>query len=156
MLSDMPDTNVFYLTGKREDVTVGTYRRDKKTFGSNIHTLFLDSFFLEQEGTIGAFAEEKINQVAAKLFTDQSRDTNKNDTRWDDRDTKILQMIGDDLIQNRLVSQYNLRNEREDSLTYHKVTYEQVDAIDETIALLERQIEEMQNTVDRLKNSRRR
>lgn len=59
LLGDIPANNVIYL-GENESNGV------RNTFGQNIHTILKDSFFLAN-GTLGAFAADKINNTAEKL-----------------------------------------------------------------------------------------
>lgn len=59
-LSDMPSKNVFYLE-KREGVTKFADRK-LGTFAANISDLLSDSFFVE-DGLIGDFAKNKINEI---------------------------------------------------------------------------------------------
>lgn len=97
ILSDIPGENVRYLEmGK--NISVKNCMRNIKTFGSNIHTLFLDAFFLSNTGTIGSFADAKINEVADILLT--GRDCNKDEV------SKIIGYIGDELVADRLQEMY--------------------------------------------------
>jgi energy-coupling factor transporter ATP-binding protein EcfA2 len=61
LLGDIPSNNVIYL-GNNENKSNGV----RNTFGQNIHTILKDSFFLAN-GTLGAFAADKINNTADKL-----------------------------------------------------------------------------------------
>lgn len=62
ILSDIPHRNVLKLrTGKSEP-----FNDEVKTFGSNIHEMLTDSFFLD-ENLIGAFAETKIKECLTAL-----------------------------------------------------------------------------------------
>lgn len=68
-LSDIPNYNVAYL--KRDLTGDGSriFTADtnlKKTFGANIHSLMIDSFFL-QNGLMGRFAKNKIKQMIADI-----------------------------------------------------------------------------------------
>lgn len=63
LLGDIPANNVIYL-GDNESQNVSNVVRN--TFGQNIHTILKDSFFLAN-GTLGAFAADKINNTADKL-----------------------------------------------------------------------------------------
>ena len=67
MLSDFPSNSVLYLKNKQGKVDA-MIQEDTKTFGCNIHSLFLNSFFLSKDGTMGANAEEKINHLAEILY----------------------------------------------------------------------------------------
>jgi hypothetical protein len=61
LLGDIPSNNVIYL-GNNKNKSNG----ERNTFGQNIHTILKDSFFLAN-GTLGAFAADKINNTADKL-----------------------------------------------------------------------------------------
>lgn len=63
LLSDIPDYSVTYVD------KMSIKELSKKTFASNIHGLFLDSFFLDQDGVIGEYAKTKVNQLAKELET---------------------------------------------------------------------------------------
>ena len=65
LIGDIPKNNVSYLS---KDTASGQI----ETFGQNIHLILKDSFFLSQ-GTVGAFAEEKINSTAKTLLVLISR-----------------------------------------------------------------------------------
>jgi len=66
ILSDLPSQNVLRLRrnddGKSEPKT-----SDIQTFGANIYDLFRDSFFMEN-GFIGKFAKEKIEELLKELY----------------------------------------------------------------------------------------
>ena len=59
LIGDCPKRCVTYLGDIADSGKI-------ETFGQNIHQILRDSFFLHN-GTIGAFAERKINQAAVKL-----------------------------------------------------------------------------------------
>ena len=100
MLSDFPKDNVLYLW-KKDDMGYAR-KRNIRTFGNNIHTLFLDSFFLDKVGTMGAFAEKKINNLASSLNSpDRGHVLNE------------IELIGDDIIRNRLYQMYQKNNVKE-------------------------------------------
>ncbi|MES2826757.1 MAG: AAA family ATPase [Bacteroidota bacterium] len=62
ILSDIPHRNVLKL----KDGNPVTFDDEARTFGSNIHEMLTDSFFLDQN-LIGAFAERKIQNCLKKL-----------------------------------------------------------------------------------------
>lgn len=62
LLGDIPKNNVCYLTTDPRAANVDQI----ETFGQNIHQILKNSFFLSN-GTVGAFAEEKINVTAIRL-----------------------------------------------------------------------------------------
>ena len=75
LLGDMPGQSILYLRADYETGKVYVTKREQGTFGQNIHLLLRDSFFLEQ-GTMGAFAQKKINGLFIKL-TDIETKLNK-------------------------------------------------------------------------------
>lgn len=62
ILSDIPHRNVLKLRAGKAD----PFNNEAKTFGSNIHEMLTDSFFLD-ENLIGAFAETKIKECLTAL-----------------------------------------------------------------------------------------
>jgi predicted ATP-binding protein involved in virulence len=61
ILSDIPSQNVLRLKDGKP------YEEPQKgTFGANVHDLLHDSFFME-DGFMGKFAEEKINEVIKRI-----------------------------------------------------------------------------------------
>ena len=82
LLGDIPKSNVTYLRGKESLV----YEEKPETFGQNIHQILKDGFFLSN-GTVGAFAAEKINSTAKKL-QDITDNLKKNGIPMDDQGKK--------------------------------------------------------------------
>lgn len=67
LLSDVPQQNVIYLKYNPEKhCTMVDDSVHAGTFGQNIYLLFKDSFFLEK-GTIGLFAQRKMNELVHNL-----------------------------------------------------------------------------------------
>lgn len=102
MLSDFPPNSILYLKRTRRG-KVSYIQKEKKTFGCNVHSLYLDAFFLEEEGTMGAFAEQKINELAEKLI-------------WKyecikggdyERTRKMIDYIGEGIIRKKLEEELN-------------------------------------------------
>jgi predicted ATPase len=147
MLSDFPRDNVIYLD-KNIDLLTQDFKRNIKTFGNNIHTLFLDSFFLSDEGTVGAFAEMKINEIAHELIEGKVYDSDKNIL-------KMINYVGDDLVHNKLMEFYNMNM---DTPYIETVDYiNNVDTIDTTIGVLRSQIEQLRSTIaelEKIKNDK--
>lgn len=137
MLSDFPRNNVLYLWKDKEKSYA--QKRDIKTFGNNIHTLFLDSFFLDKAGTMGAFAEKKINEIA--YFLNNNIDVENEDV------LKIINNIGDDLIRNKLLQIYNSKIYIEEEIEPEKPDET---IIDRTINLVKKQIESLESTLSEL------
>lgn len=102
MLSDFPPNSILYLDKERGG-KVSYIQKEKKTFGCNVHSLYLDAFFLEEEGTMGAFAEQKINEMAEKLLR-KSGSLEKDEY---DRMRKMIDYIGEGLIRKKLEEELN-------------------------------------------------
>lgn len=136
MLSDIPRTHVLYLRNNGKEIVAE--QRNVRTFGSNIHNLFLDAFFLE-EGTMGAFAEQKINGTARLLqgFDGQI----SGETR------SLVEEIGDDVIRGKLWQMCQVSPPRE-RLRLEKGTLE------ETIRLLRSQVERLEAGIRELEHMR--
>ena len=137
MLSDFPKNNVLYLW--KDEERSYAEKRDIKTFGNNIHTLFMDSFFLNDVGTMGAFAEKKINAIAGDLKNDKIINTEKT--------LRIIDNIGDDIIRNKLLQMCSGKAHIEE-----KTRQEKPDEtiINSTINLIKSQIKNLESTIDEL------
>ena len=98
LLSDFPSQNVLYLKQNKDEKSgiKGEKNIARRTFGCNIHTLFLDSFFLEDEGTMGRFAEIQINKLIDNLLH------NKENKNINDEIIQYVECIGDELIRGKL------------------------------------------------------
>ena len=117
ILSDLPKENVIFLKdGKQVDVDI------EQTFGANIHTLLSHGFFMEN-GLMGEFAKEKINQVYNFIT---KRDTNFIKTKKEAQD--IINLIGEPLIKRQLQKLFDDTFEK-NSLT-----------LDDEIELLEKKL----------------
>ncbi|QKJ22304.1 AAA family ATPase [Poseidonibacter lekithochrous] len=90
ILSDLPKENVIFLKDGRQIYP------EIETFGSNIHTLLSHGFFMEN-GHMGDFAKEKINQ-AYNFIT--KRDTSYLKSLKEVQD--IINIIGEPLIKKQL------------------------------------------------------
>lgn len=67
LLGDVPQQNVIYLKFDAKSRCTGPDTSEHSgTFGQNIHLLFKDSFFLNH-GTLGLFAQGKINGLLKKI-----------------------------------------------------------------------------------------
>lgn len=146
MLSDFPKSNVLYL---QEGKVSSHIDEDKKvsTFGNNIHSLFLNSFFLEDEGTMGAFAEKKINDILKQLKSGEKI------VDEDQKIYKIINNIGDELIHNQLLKLYIKNQKREDIIRIADQKGKKID-IDDSISVLRSQVEELRNIIERLEKLR--
>ncbi len=103
-VSDLPNANIIFLEkGDQKAIIKDSLDDRKPTFAANIHSLLADSFFMKN-GTIGAFAFEKINQVITMLEGTQDEIRENNELI-----EKMILMIGETVIRTKLLS---MRNER--------------------------------------------
>jgi predicted ATP-binding protein involved in virulence len=125
ILSDIPKKNIIFLKdGKNVSDKVVI-----DTFGANIHTLLSHGFFME-DGLMGEFAKDKINEVIELL--NQKSLTDKEIDFCED----IISIIGEPMIKNQLQKMLDSKRLRK------------VDKID----IMEKQIEALQNEIKDLKN----
>ncbi|WIM37966.1 AAA family ATPase [Paenibacillus sp. PK4536] len=103
LLSDLHTNQIIALdTNKEKKVVIKSNL--EKTFASNIHTLFSDSFFMET--TIGEFARQKINFLIKRLNDDNSN-KDKKLSENEKRDFKyIIELMGEPLIALKLNEMY--------------------------------------------------
>jgi len=104
LTSDLPEDNIVFLKKNRDRHCEVQKPEDlSKTFGANIHSLFRNSFFLDN-GLMGEFAKEKINKVIKELNEKNVKDfsdNKKKELRF------IIQQIGEPLIQRKLQQMYD-------------------------------------------------
>lgn len=93
LLSDLTADQVILLRRKKGATVIEPSNRFR-TFGSNIHQLFADSFFME-EGTIGEFATTILDRLADDLQNENKKCDEK-------RSLNLIEAVGDPLIQDRL------------------------------------------------------
>lgn len=139
MLSDFPMGNVLYLD-EGKIISRLSAQRKNSTFGNNIHTLFLDSFFLNNIGTMGAFAQKKINEILRMLRSEE---------RIDDKDKRILktiECIGDNLIKDKLLELYDKNQGLSNSEEKMQLSLDE-QTIDNTITVLKRQVDELNRSI---------
>lgn len=93
VLSDIPASNILAL---KKD---GTAIKDIQSFGSNIHDMLKDSFFL-QSGWIGNFAKEHIRRIIEKL--------KKGELGKEDRDKlhRNIMLIDEPVMRTMLLEKY--------------------------------------------------
>lgn len=103
ILSDMPQENVILLD-KNGDTGLCEIKQSKtKTFGSNIHTLFANSFFMQS--TIGQFADKKIKEAAKFLQNKDSEFKNISEVK------QFIKLIDNNNIFAKILSSmYELKN----------------------------------------------
>ena len=132
LLSDFPEENVLYLKNKK------VIEKSNKTFGCNIYKMFMDSFFLNENGMIGEFAYNKIEALSRKLL-------NKNEILTE-TDRKIIQYIGDDIIQKQLLR----LNEKKESRKTQTYRTSDKSSIENTINWLKKQCLQTENIIRQL------
>ncbi|MDY0142023.1 MAG: AAA family ATPase [Bacteroidales bacterium] len=96
MLSDLPKENVIFLEKEKWLCKVLDPSEKQQTFGSNIHTLYTDSFILN--GLMGCFAEEKIKDVIEII---KAKDSDKAEYALN-----MINMIGESLVKDRLLKMH--------------------------------------------------
>jgi predicted ATP-dependent endonuclease of OLD family len=113
ILSDLPKSNIVFMEKDKSGkaiVVPGVQKQN--TFGANIHTLLSDAFFLK-DGLVGAFAKEKINKVIKQLNAaiQPKKDSSKGEQIYDQEEQekirKIIDMIGEPIIQQKLNMMYD-------------------------------------------------
>jgi predicted ATP-binding protein involved in virulence len=91
ILSDIPADNIIFL---------GATETDIKTFGSNIHTLLSESFFLK-DSFMGEYAKETISDLINFLIGE------KFNLKWDvNTSAQAIHVIGEPLLKSRLLEIY--------------------------------------------------
>lgn len=103
-LSDIPNTAISYMK-KQEDGNIHVYKhndieRPSKSFGANITDLLADSFFVE-DGLIGDFAKEKINETI-KWLNDENRNESMKNYHF-----KLIKLIDEPIVQRKLSEMYD-------------------------------------------------
>ncbi|WP_134703796.1 AAA family ATPase [Ammoniphilus sp. YIM 78166] len=125
ILSDLPRSHVIFLKKDAEGRTVvAGLEEHKQTFAANIHTLLVDSFFM-QNGLSGEFAKEKINRLIE--FIINSSRSQLIEKRHEVE--KMINIIGEPIIRNKLLQ-----------MVKDKIPFEMMD-INRRIEELERQVE---------------
>ena len=123
VVSDLPKSNIIFLKKEENGYScVVDIESKHQTFGANIHELFRDSFFI-QDGMIGEFAKEIITHLLEVL-----KDENDNSKLGKEKVKKLISIIGEPLIQERLWDMY-----------FKKFGNE------ERIEMLEKEIEKLKN-----------
>lgn len=95
ILSDLPKGNVILLKKGKQTQEF----KDMQTFGANIHTLLSNGFFM-QDGLIGQFAKEKINEVIDNL-------KNKRESLSKAQIKSIVSLIGEPFLHSKIEQMYS-------------------------------------------------
>jgi len=105
VLSDVLKESTIYLSKTIDKCIVDDSEIHKQTFGSNIHTLLNDAFYMTS--TMGEFSKNKIEQVFAEL-TEYLKNNFKGELKAKSRDYKLfIDSVGEPLIKNKLSALYN-------------------------------------------------
>jgi hypothetical protein len=98
--SDLPKSNlVFIEKSDNGSITIhGKENNRSETFGSNVHTLFSDSFYMNG-ALIGDFAKKKIDAIIKFL-------NNGNNNSPDPNIKKTIQIIGEPILRRKLESMW--------------------------------------------------
>ena len=142
LLSDFPGNSVLYI--KKYDNKMIFCNSDKKnTFGCNIHSLFLNSFFLENYGTMGALAEEKINYIAETI--------NKGEIEQESllEFEKTINYVGEGIIKNKLEVAFREKRQKKKSV----VGETEKTIIQETVLQLKKQRIHIEQMIANLEES---
>lgn len=93
--SDLTKSHIVFIEKQNNTTVIHSHNNNRaQTFGSNIHTLLSDSFYMEGP-LIGSFAEIKINEIISYLKDDSALDINE--------DYKlIIDQVGEPLIRRKL------------------------------------------------------
>lgn len=121
ILSDIPKQNVIFL----QDGKSSNAFDKKNTFGANIHTLLSDGFFM-QDGLMGEFAKNKIEEVV-KYLSEQS-----SEVKSADEAQQIINLIGEPILKREL--QRMLAAKQPDEISKVK---EQIKNLEQRLAELE-------------------
>jgi hypothetical protein len=143
LLSDFPGNSVLYLKKEKNKIIIYEPER-KNSFGCNIHSLFLNSFFLESFGTMGAFAEEKINGIAQKI----NRGEIEQESEIDEIE-KIINYIGEGIIKNQLKEKLRKKGKKNKII----VAESEKVVIQETIQQLKKQKKHLEKMIANLEET---
>lgn len=98
ILSDLPPhCNIFLRKKNGKTQLSGSLDKFPETFGANIHELFTDSFFL-QNGLMGEFARQKIDDLVKEVFEKQEFDT-----AYYDRVRRLVNIIGEPFVRQKII-----------------------------------------------------
>ncbi|WP_144514386.1 AAA family ATPase [Bacillus thuringiensis] len=144
VLSDIPTDRVVFLD--EEPITKKVYTKKSLddqplTFGSNIHDLYMNSFFLEG-GLMGDYAKQKINEIANKLINYNPKQ--KQEIKWEDI-RKLINQIGEPIIRTRLVEIYDQKRILNQDFIPNNV--------EDTISKIQNEIKKLQSEIQILKES---
>lgn len=150
IVSDLPKENILTMEDcKRKNIDLGN------TFGTNIHTLLSNQFFMKS--TIGELARQKINECIVELNKKIKDSTYEIDCEKKNEIKYIIKNIGEHIIKNKLSNMYKeafpaneddyrykiKRLEEEKYKLENLLKDKKLDNIDQVMELLKRQINEL-------------
>lgn len=136
LLSDIPANSILYVTKKEGEIHYTSGRNN--TFGCNIHSLYLNSFFLD--GTMGKFAEDKINDIANVLLQESTAEINYKEKE------KEIEYIGEGIIKKKLKETLSTSKGRE----YPRLGESEKTVIKSTLEKLKEQRNYMNRLIEEL------
>lgn len=154
ILSDIVTSNIIYLE-KDKDGYCRNVNRGLNTFGTNIHTLLKDGFFMSS--TMGEFATNKIREIISLINNGNLESIDlEQKNEW----LYIINSIGEPLIQNRLMKMYNDKFQLNYTELYNENLklrrklnkYEEPRKINETIDILKNQVKQLQTYISELED----
>lgn len=132
IVSDLPSSHIIFL--KKDSITgsvVVKLEDYQQTFSANIHNLLSHSFFMEN-GTIGEFAKQKINNTIHLLINGSIEEIQNNRIEIE----YLISIIGEPIIRNQMISLL------EDRLSIMPLNLE------ERVRLLEKEIQDLKSEVN--------
>lgn len=121
IISDIPNTNIIYLENYNKIETVSGSITEIKTFGANIHNLLMNNFFMKN-GTIGLFAQDKIDYIIKLLNEANYKNVGEDEKK---NILQLINLIGETLIRRKLLEMYenvfgsNVKS-IDDKITYYQ------------------------------------
>ncbi len=142
--SDLPNSNVIFLAADEEgtNAVVQDLEQKKQTFAANIHTLFTDSFFMD-EGLIGEFAKSRVNQLINFLLHSDPFNIQENGAILD----TMIGLIGEPVVRNK-IAQIRQSRLAEIPVHEHKTIDEQIEELEEKLLTLRKRKEQLQDDSD--------
>jgi predicted ATP-dependent endonuclease of OLD family len=162
LISDLPKENIIFLENKNGYCNVLKSAELEQTFGSNIHTLLRNSFFMDN--TIGKFAYRKINEVIDWLKRVEKQKNNncyKTNEEDENRIKCIIDNVGEPLIKNKLEKMYfnnflEILNKENQIIEYKKYILNLQNQIKNRVILdkeeLKKLMEQLNNTSKQINN----
>lgn len=141
ILSDIPKANTIFLKRDGKHCMIDSNENHKETFGNNVHTLFLDSFFLDEKGTMGEFAEKKINNIIKILRRGNAKECEYEKIK------ETIECVGDGVIKRKLMELYKKKTGEE--IKEKKVITLKKDN-ELVVSLLRNQIKDLEKLINEL------